>query len=74
MPVFLVVLIGLAIVSPKLLRRLVAVVDTKSTTFDEKMRVRPSEPSDTLNLEPKLDERLGAMPRPPGTGFGRKRV
>lgn len=74
MPLFLVLLIGLAIVSPRLMRRLVGVVDAKSTTIGEEMWVRPNQPSDTLTEAPQPHERMGAPVCPVGTGFGRKRV
>jgi Zn-dependent protease with chaperone function len=74
MPLFIVLLIGLAIISPKLIRRLVGVVDVPSTMTDDEMGNRTLRESSPRSTASQSDERLDAQTRPAGTGFGRKRV
>jgi heat shock protein HtpX len=74
MPLFLVLLIALAIASPKLMRRIVGVVDAKASTIESEKWMRPSrEPPATINMmprpEPSPETRVG-----PAAGFGRKRI
>ncbi|TVV69901.1 M48 family metallopeptidase [Sphingomonas solaris] len=55
MPLFLVLLIGLAAVSPKLMRRVVGVVDARSSTTDGQRQTRPDPPSGAPSVAPRSD-------------------
>jgi Zn-dependent protease with chaperone function len=74
MPLFLLLLICLAVASPRLMRRLVGVVDAGTTTIYDETLARPNEPSGTLNSPSQSEQRPKVPSHPVATGFGRKRA
>ncbi len=74
MPLFLLLLICLAVASPRLMRRLVGVVDAGTTTIDDETSARLNEPSGSIGAASQSGQRPRASAHPVATDFGRKRV